>query len=86
MSTAGGGGLGEGGAWGGGCYRRYERLARTRTHTCQCTQVDAWSMLVADAGKKWRASYVHPSKHEFARKCEEQSSQMTRLLHSGGSM
>ena len=37
--------------------------------TCQCTQVDAWPMLVANAGKKRLENHhVNHSKHEFARR------------------
>ena len=40
-----------------------------REQTCQCTQVYAWPMLVADAGKKsLESDHVHPSKHECARR------------------
>ena len=28
------------------------KCLQVHEHTCQCTQVDAWRMLVADAGKK----------------------------------
>ena len=30
------------------------------------TQVDAWPMLAADAGKNLESHHVDPSKHEFA--------------------
>ena len=46
----GGGRVGVGEGWGRGGHVRYERLARTGKH--ECTQVDAWPMLVANAGKK----------------------------------
>ena len=65
-------GLGGGAGWGRGvgeaCYRRYERLVRTRTqmpvHTGLC---------MANVGCRcWHkcpeSDHIHPSKHEFARR------------------
>ena len=45
-------GWGRGGRGRGEECHRCERLACAREHTCQCTQVGARPMLVADAGKK----------------------------------
>ena len=52
------------------CEQGVEGLgACTHTNTCQRTQIDAWPMLVADAGKKCLESHhIHPSKHAFARR------------------
>ena len=76
----GGGGVGEEG-WGrggGACYRRCERLARTRRH--ECTQVDAWPMLVANAGNIWRATMSIPANMNLLGRWEHAND---RLLHSG---
>ena len=53
--------MGEG--CGGGDVTVVMKGLHSHEHTCQCTQVDTWPMLVADAGKKRLAS-----KHEFARR------------------
>ena len=55
------------GGWGGGCGGGGEDVTvvtkglRAHEHTCQCTQVDAWPMLVADAGKKRLESHQCPT-------------------------
>ena len=83
--------VGRGRGWGGGCHRRCERFARTRTHTCQCTQIDAWPMsqcwLQMLAKGVWRVTNVHSSKHESARRASvTRARKRPRLLHSEDSM
>ena len=52
--------MSQGGGVGGGGGRG-ENVTHAHKHTCQCTQVDAWPMLVADAGKKRLESHQCPS-------------------------
>ena len=60
--AGGGGGGGEGCGGGEGGMGGWGILQSLRTH--ECTQVDAWPMLIATAGKKHlERHYVHPGKH-----------------------
>ena len=52
-------GVGGGGGWGGGRNLHCYESLHAHEHTCQCTQL---------AKSVWRATNVHPSKHEFARR------------------
>ena len=59
------GGWGWVGGWGGGGGGEDVTVVtkglRAHEHTCQRTQVDAWPMLVADAGKKRLESHQCPT-------------------------
>ena len=63
---SGGGGVGGEGGWGEGGMLPSLRKACAHTNThCQCTQVGACHMLTKSV---WRATSVHHSKHELARR------------------